>query len=286
LEASPKRFTKVVIPAAGLGTRLLPVTKETPKEMLPIAVRKGADILLKPMLQAVFEQLFSVGYRDFCFITGRGKRSIEDHFTPDWSFLEKVKHSVWRSDLESFFRELEASRLYFVNQAKRRGFGDAVLHSEEFVGKDPFMVHAGDDLVLSRDASHLTQLARIFSERGADAALLVEEVRDPKRYGVIVPEFLSPRVISVRSIVEKPEKPPSRLAVIAVYAFSPRIFDAIRSSKPDASGEVQLTSAIQALIEDGRRVLALKLRKGNTRIDIGNPESYIRSLTASLERSE
>ncbi len=275
---------KVVIPAAGLGTRLLPVTKEIPKEMLPIVIRRGRNILLKPMLQAVFEQCYSVGLRDFCFITGRGKRSIEDHFAPDWSFLEKVKKSVWRTDLKSFFEELETSRIYFVNQARRRGFGDAVLHSEEFVGRDSFLVHAGDDLILSRDAHHLTELSSLFSKNDADAALIVEEVDNPKNYGVIVPEELSSRVMIVKRIEEKPSRPPSNLAVVAVYAFSPRIFQAIRSSRPDGSGEVQLTSAIQVMIEEGRKVLALKLRAGETRIDIGSPESYVRSLIGASGR--
>ena len=253
--------------------------------MLPIAIRKGTEILLKPMLQAVFEQFYSVGLRDYCFITGRGKRSIEDHFTPDWSFLEKIKKSVWRTDLELFFKELETSRIYFVNQARRRGFGDAVLHSEEFVGQDSFLVHAGDDIILSKDTNHLTELTSLFSKNSADAVLLVEEVDDPKKYGVIVPQQLSSRVMVVKRIVEKPLRPPSKLAVIAVYAFSPRIFQAIRSSRPDASGEVQLTSAIQVLIDDGRKVLALKLRRGDTRIDIGNPESYVRSLIGTAEIS-
>ena len=275
---SELKISKAVIPAAGLGTRLLPVTKEIPKEMLPVAIKSGRNVLLKPMLQAVFEELHSVGVRDFCFITGRGKRSIEDHFTPDWSFLEKIKSSVWKTDLESFFRQLEQSRIYFVNQARRRGFGDAVLHSEEFAGTDRFIVHAGDDLVLSRGRSHLRELSDTFERTDADAALLVEYVNDPRKYGVIVGEPLTGRVMRVTRIVEKPEVPPSHLAVIAVYVFGDKIYDAIRSSRPDSSGEVQLTSAIESMIQDGRKVVALRLRRGDVRIDIGSAESYIRAL--------
>ncbi len=269
---------KAVIPAGGLGKRLLPATKEIPKEMLPIVVRNGSGILLKPVLQAVYEQLYSVGLRDFCFITGRGKRAIEDHFAPDWSFIERLKDTESTNDLEAFFRELETSRVYFVNQTQRRGFGDAVLHSEKFVGRESFIVHAGDDLVLSPGEGHLTDLARAFSEMNADAAFLVQEVNDPRHYGVVVGEPLSQRVLAVKGIEEKPRKPRSRLAVIAVYAFSPEIFDAIRASTLDASGELQLTAALQKMVEDGKRVLAIKLRPSEVRIDIGNPESYLRAL--------
>lgn len=269
---------KAVIPAAGLGKRLLPVTKEIPKEMLPIVMRNGSGILLKPMLQAVYEQLYSVGVRDFCFITGRGKRAIEDHFAPDWSFIQKVKDTAWTNDLESFFKELERSRVYFVNQTQRKGFGDAVLHSERFVGNEPFIVHAGDDLVLSPGEGHLIDLARAYSEMSADAAFLVQEVNDPSHYGVVVGESISQRVMTVKGIEEKPRNPRSQLAVIAVYAFGPNIFEAIRASTLDASGELQLTSAIQEMVEEGKRVLAIKLRPSEVRIDIGNPESYLRAL--------
>jgi UTP--glucose-1-phosphate uridylyltransferase len=272
-------FRKVVIPAAGMGRRLLPATKEIPKEMLPIAIRNSSGIILKPILQGVYEQLYSVGLREFCFIIGRGKREIEDHFSPDWTFLENVEESIWRTDLERFFKELETSRVYFVNQARRRGFGDAVLHSEKFVDGDSFVIHAGDDLVLSRGGSHLLDLARTYYERNADAVLMVQEVDDPSNYGVVVGKPISQRVVAVREIEEKPQKPKSRLAVIAIYAFSSTIFDAIKASRPDSSGELQLTSAIQLLLEQHRKVLAVKLRPNEVRIDIGNPESYIHSLT-------
>lgn len=271
-------FKKAVIPAAGLGTRLLPVTKEIPKEMLPIVIRNGSGVLLKPILQAVYQQLYSVGLRDFCFVTGRGKRAIEDHFAPDWSLLDKVRNTVNTTDLESFFKELESSRVYFVNQTQRKGFGDAVLHSEKFVGSDSFILHAGDDLVLSLGESHLRDLARAYSELSADAAFLVQEVRDPSHYGVVEGEPISQRVLAVKGIEEKPRKPRSKLAVIAVYAFSPCVFDAIKASKSDASGELQLTSAIQEMIEEGKRIFAVKLRSREVRIDIGNPESYLRAL--------
>ncbi|SRR5712692_65585 len=272
-------FRKVVIPAAGMGKRLLPVTKEIPKEMLPIAIRTSSGILLKPILQGVYEQLYSVGLRDFCFIVGRGKREIEDHFSPDWAFLENVEDSIWRTDLERFFKELETSRVYFVNQARRRGFGDAVLHSEKFVGDDSFIIHAGDDLVLSKGGSHLLDLARTYYERNAEAVLMVQEVHDPSSYGVVVGEPISQRVLAVKEIEEKPKKPKSRLAVIAIYAFNPSIFDAIKASKPDSSGELQLTSALQLMLKQRKKILAVKLRPNEVRIDIGNPESYIHSLT-------
>lgn len=282
--AAPNRFRKVVIPAAGLGTRLLPATKEIPKEMLPVAVRKGSSTVLEPTLQVIFEQLYSVGFREFCFVVGRGKRAIEDHFAPDWAFSEKLKDSVQRTELEGFFERLEASRIYFVNQARRKGFGDAVLHSEYFTGEEPFIVHAGDDLVLSRGARHVLDLTKVYSEKNdADGVVLVEHVSDPSSYGVVVCESSnSERVFVVREIEEKPRIPKSNLAVIAIYAFSPNIFRAIRASKPDASGELQLTSAIRMMIEDGKKFYAVKLRESEVRIDIGNPNSYVHALRYGL----
>src|SRR5438445_8969448 len=134
---------KVVIPAAGLGTRLLSVTKEQPKEMLPVFARgKNGNLCLKPIVQLVFEQLYQVGFREFCFIVGRGKRAIEDHFTPDFNYVSmldsKAKHGP-AADLESFYKMIEGSTVYWVNQPDPRGFGDAVLKARSIAGHDRIM---------------------------------------------------------------------------------------------------------------------------------------------------
>jgi len=273
---------KAVIPAAGLGTRLLTATKETPKEMLPIFSRGvNNSFVLKPMLQAIFEQLYEAGFREFCFIVGRGKRAIEDHFNKDLSFLALLRargKGHLAAELESFYSKIDDSVIVFINQPEPRGFGDAVLRARPFTGDEPFLVHAGDDLILSRDASHIRRLTRAFSHLRADVTLLVEEVEDPRPYGVIRAGELMGDVICVADIIEKPEVPPSNLATIAIYAFSPAIYEAIERTEPDRGGEVQLTNAIRLLVAEGRPVFALKLREGERRVDIGTPEGYWRAL--------
>ena len=280
---------KAVITAAGLGTRLLPYTKELPKEMLPLFARCAHGALcLKPVLQLIFEQLYDYGVREFCFVVGRGKRAIEDFFTRDSNFLKYLyardKH-VLAQDLDEFYRRVESSTITFVNQPEPRGFGDAVYRARFFVGDEPFIVHAGDDFILSENANHFTRLVRVFEEMNAEAVLLVERVENPKRYGVIKGVEVYPRVYRVVDIVEKPEKPLSNIATIAIYIFTPRIFKALEKVTPDQSGEIQLTNAIKLLIEEGYPVYAVELLPSEKRLDVGTPESYWNALKISYERA-
>ena len=156
------KVRKVIITAAGLGTRLLSVTKEMPKEMLPLfCMGFNGDLLLKPVLQLIFEQLYDVGFREFCFIVSRGKRNIEDYFTLDYSFVELLKRrgkEVLAAELEEFYRKVESSAISWINQPEPKGFGDAVLRAEPFVDGEPFLVHAGDTYVISRGNSHIRRL--------------------------------------------------------------------------------------------------------------------------------
>lgn len=276
---------KAVIMAAGLGTRLLPATKEQPKEMLPIFGR-GIDgkPCLKPFLQLVFEGLHKTGLREFCFVVGRGKRSIQDHFTIDDSFSENLKASNKANlsqELNSFYDQIRDSTIAFAVQPKPLGLGDAVYHARFFTGNEPFLVHAGDDLVESKNADHFKRLFRVFEEYDADAAFFVKKVTDPTKYGVIVGEEVDSRVYRVKSIIEKPSSPPSNIAVLAVYAFNPCIYSAIQDTRPDKYGEVQLTEAIQSLVANGQTVCAMELSKNENRIDIGSPESYKDAFLAS-----
>ena len=277
---------KAVLPAAGLGTRLLTATKETPKEMLPIFARGvGGSLVLKPMLQAIFEQLYNVGFREFCFIVGRGKRAIEDHFNKDSGFLSFLRargKGHLASELESFYAKISDSVIVFINQPEPRGFGDAVLRARPFTSDEPFLVHAGDDLVLSRENSHIRRLADVFLRRRADAVFLIEEVEDPSAYGVVSVDDLGGGLYRVLDIVEKPARPPSNLATIAIYVFSPAIYDAIERTEPDETGEIQLTDAIRSLVHEGRPVYALRLGEGEKRVDIGTPEGYWRALSETL----
>jgi len=279
---------KAVITAAGLGTRLLPFTKEFPKEMLPLFAPFSGGLGLKPVIQIIFESLWAAGFRDFCVVVGRGKRVIEDYFTPDFNFTSQLraKGLGWRaSPLEDFYRMVLESRILFVNQPEPRGFGDAVLYAEPFVGSEAFLLHAGDDVVLSDDQSHLRRLVDTFTALGADAAMLVEEVEDPRDYGVVVGEPIEgfEGVLRVVDIVEKPERPPSRLAVVAIYVFKPVVFSYIRRVAGGGAGEVQLTDAVRLMVLDGLKVYAVKLRSCERRLDVGTPEKYWRALVESYE---
>lgn len=281
-------INKVVIPAAGLGTRLLPLTKEMPKEMLPIFVKKkNRPILLKPMLQVIFEKLYDFGFNEFCFIVGRGKRAIEDHFTSDFNFIQFLRlknKDAQAEDLEEFYRKLNDSNIVFINQPEPKGFGDAIFKARSFTGDDTFMVHAGDDLIASTNSDYLSRLLKVHKDYDSDSTFLVEEIEDPRRYGVIIGEELEEGVFEVKKIIEKPSKPPTNLATIAIYIFKSIIYDAIKNTPPDKDNEVQLTSAIHKLIIQNYKIHAVKLRDNEERVDIGIPEAYQRILRLEPKR--
>jgi UTP--glucose-1-phosphate uridylyltransferase len=278
---------KAVIPAAGLGTRLFPVTKEQPKEMLPLFCRLAdGNIGVKPLLQMVFEQLYDAGFREFCFIVGRGKRSIEDHFTPDFNSIVMLKNSgrgARAFDLDGFYMKLKTSTIIWVNQPNPRGFGDAVLMASPFVQNEHCLVHAGDTYIVSRDAEHLKLLMEVYDRFNADAAFIVQKIHDPRQYGVIEVEEIENEVYRVKSAVEKPKKPPTNLAIMPIYVFHPVIFKALERTLPGKGGEIQLTDAIQRLIDWGLNVFAVKLNPDEIRLDIGNPETYWEALSLSYK---
>jgi len=276
---------KVVIPAAGLGTRLLSATKEQPKEMLPIFVRNHDGVLcLRPMLQLLFEQLFDFGARKFCLIVGRGKRAIEDHFTPDHEFIQQLNskgRDSQASELEAFYRRIEASTIIWVNQSRPIGFGDAVLQSESAVGAEPFLVHAGDTYIISKQENILKRLADRHAKGSAVATLALQEVRDPRQYGVAQVDQEEDGGLRVKSVLEKPTSPTSNLAIMPLYIFNPVIFEALRATRPGKGGEIQLTDGIQRLIDEGHRVQAIELREDDIRLDIGTPETYWEAIELS-----
>jgi UTP-glucose-1-phosphate uridylyltransferase len=153
---------KAVIPITGLGTRLLPITKELPKEMLPIgALMKNEQTCLKPMLQAIFEQLYVVGFREFAFVVGRGKRAIEDHFSPDEDFIKYLRNKNKEDlaeELQEFYQKINNSNMVFINQPKPRGFGDAVAREALFTVNENFLMQADDDLIISGSDSDFLRL--------------------------------------------------------------------------------------------------------------------------------
>jgi UTP--glucose-1-phosphate uridylyltransferase len=269
---------KAVIPAAGLGTRLLSATKEQPKEMLPVFAKgKNGDLCLKPIVQLVFEQLYQVGFREFCFIVGRGKRAIEDHFTPDFNFvsmLDSKGKDGPASDLENFYKMVDGSTVVWVNQSEPRGFGDAVLRAKSFVGSDRFMVHAGDSHFISKDADHLRRVMRMSEESKADALFLSMQVEDPKRFGIVEGEVTANGLMKVRHVVEKPLKPASRLAIMPVYVFDSNIFKALEETKAGFAGELQLTDGIQKMVDWDLNVYTTSVGPSEIWLDIGSPDLY------------
>ncbi|KXB07191.1 hypothetical protein AKJ52_00760 [candidate division MSBL1 archaeon SCGC-AAA382C18] len=281
---------KVVLPAAGLGTRLLPATKEQPKEMLSLFTEgKDDQLCVKPLLQMVYEQLYDAGFREFCFVVGRGKRTIEDHFTPDKSYVElmheKGKDQLAR-ELDSFYEKVKNSTIVWVNQPEAKGFGDAVLKAKSFVDDDQILVHAGDTYITSSGSDHLERVREAHKEYDSEATLTLQEVENPQKYGVVEVEEASSNVYDVKNAIEKPEEPPTNLAIMPVYIFEPSIFDALKQTSPGKGNEIQLTDGFMKLAEWGRDIRAIKLKEDEVRWDIGTSETYWEALKGSYEYSE
>jgi UTP--glucose-1-phosphate uridylyltransferase len=279
---------KVIIPAAGLGTRLFPATKEQPKEMLPIFTKTvHGNMAVKPVVQVVFEHLHEAGLREFCYVVGRGKRGIEDHFTPDTNCiktLEDLGKNGQASDLENFYEKLQTSTILWVNQPEPKGFGNAVLMAQPFVQNESCLVHAGDSFIISENRDYLKRLIAAFEKYQADVAFLILEIEDPKQYGIVEGDEIEKGIIKVSSVVEKPEKPKTNWAIMAMYAFHPIIFKALEATRPGKNGEIQLTDAIQKVIDWGLKVYGVKLDKGYSHLDIGSPERYWEALELSHEQ--
>jgi len=265
---------KIVIPAAGLGTRLLPITKEIPKEMMPLFFKnKKGEVIVKPLIQTIYEKFFNFGLREYCIIVGRQKRTIEDHFTSNEDILKNLKKGVkYRKDLEEFYTKLNKSKIFWINQLSAKGFGDAVKYAESFVGNDDFLVTAGDTLLPTGDKI-IKKLLNSKLKGKNDAILLLKEVSDPRRFGVAVVKK-NKNSFQVINVEEKPKKPKSNLSIVAVYRFKPSIFKALDAVKKDKK-ELQLTSGIQKLIDWGGNVSAIILNEKDQVIDIGTAESYI-----------
>ena len=268
-------MTKVVITAAGKGTRLLPFTKEMPKEMMPIFSKKFTNKkVVLPLLQYVFEQLYSMNFRDYCFVVGREKRTIEDHFTPHESYLRDL-NGDYKNIISKFYQKLEKSHLVWINQNKPLGFGDAVKRSERYVGKEDFIVHAGDVTILSKSnhpVLRLIETAKKYPD--VKAILLCKKVTDSKRYGVPTVKRISDKLFDVTAVEEKPTKPKSKFGILPIYYFKSDIFWSLKKIKPGKGKEYQLTDAIQKLIQEKQKVFAITLEKNEEEVDVGTVSSY------------
>ena len=268
-------MTKVVITAAGKGTRLLPFTKEMPKEMMPIFSNTFANKkVVLPLLQYIYEQLYSMNFRDYCFVVGREKRSIEDHFTPHEAYLKELSGD-YKKNMKKFYEKLEKSHLVWINQNRPLGFGDSVKRAERYVGEGDFIVHAGDVTILSNTKHPILRLIET-SKKNPDvkAILLCKEIKDFQRYGVPTVSKISSNLFSVNEVVEKPQKPKSNLGILPLYYFKSDIFSSLKKIKPGKGKEFQLTDAIQNLIDEKEKVLAISLNKNEEEVDVGTVESY------------
>ena len=260
---------KAVFPVAGLGTRFLPATKASPKEMLPVVD--------KPLIQYAVEEAVAAGITELIFVTGRGKRAIEDHFDQAVE-LEQALAQAGRKQLLAEVRGILPSRVncIFVRQAQALGLGHAVLCAQPAVGNEPFAVLLADDLIDARTPV-LAQMTRLF-RRQAAAMVAVERVSraEISRYGVVAipPRSKSPHVIS--GIVEKPpaSHAPSLLGVVGRYILTPRIFSELARSAAGAGGEIQLTDAI-ARLQRLEPVLAYEFE--GRRFDCGNKLGYLQA---------
>ena len=262
------KVKKAVIPAAGLGTRFLPATKAQPKEMLPLVD--------KPAVQYVIEEAVRAEIRDILIVTGRGKRTLEDHFDRSFELESYLERSGKHDQLKQIREISEMAVVHYIRQRDPLGLGAAVAVAEPHVGGDPFAVLLGDDIVATSDPL-LPRMIGIY-ERYGRSVIAVQEVarEDISLYGAVKPEFVEDDLARVLDIVEKPskEEAPSNLAVIGRYVFTPEIFDAIRQTPPDAGGDVQLTDAI-ALLARQQAVYAFSF--DGVRYDIGKKLDYLRA---------
>ena len=262
--------TKAVVPAAGLGTRFLPATKATPKEMLPVVD--------KPAIQYVVEEAVAAGLNDVLLITGRSKRSIEDHFDRAYE-LEEALASKEDWDKLSLVRESsELATMHYVRQGAPKGLGHAVLCASQHVGHEPFAVLLGDDLIDPRDPL-LTRMIDIRHQYGGSVVALMQvDPEEVSLYGCAAVEATSEDdVVMITDLVEKPSPgtAPSRWIVIGRYVCDPEVFDVLRETPPGRGGEIQLTDALKVLATKGE--LRGVLFNGR-RFDTGNKLDYLRTM--------
>jgi UTP--glucose-1-phosphate uridylyltransferase len=263
------KLRKAVFPVAGFGSRFLPVTKASPKEMMPIVD--------KPLIQYAVEEAAAAGITDMIFVTGRNKRAIEDHFDKAYELETELERKGKNTLLETVRSVLpEGVRCIYIRQPEPLGLGHAVLCAQPVVGNDAFAVLLADDLMDSQPPA-MARMAQVF-ESEACSILGVEEVpRDQTAsYGIVTIEAMKGDTARIHSIVEKPKpaQAPSNLAVIGRYVLTPRIFDLLGAITPGAGGEIQLTDAISALLSHEH---ALALRLPGRRFDCGSKLGYLQA---------
>ncbi len=265
-----KLIRKAVFPVAGLGTRFLPATKASPKEMLPIVD--------KPLIQYAAEEAVAAGIEQLIFVTSGSKRAIEDHFDKNQELEDELERRG-KLGLLAMVRHVvpEGVSCIYIRQPEALGLGDAVLCAKPVVGDEPFAVILADDLIDGREEPCLTQMTNIFAKQQC-SVIAVEEISETEtdKYGIIKPEQLYEGVSDIKGIIEKPtpDKAPSTLAVVGRYLLTPAIFHYLEHIEKGAGGEIQLTDAIAKLLLN-EQVLACQFK--GTRYDCGNKLGYLKA---------
>lgn len=268
-------MTKAVIPAAGLGTRFLPATKSTPKEMLPVV-----DV---PAIQLVVEEAVDAGLADILMITGRNKRPLEDHFDRNWELEHLLEQKGDVERLEKVQRSTHLADVFYVRQGDPKGLGHAIACSRDHVGREPFAVLLGDDLIDPRDPL-LTRMLDVRDQLGGSVVALIEVDPDTiNLYGCASVDATEHHdVVRVHDLVEKPDPAdaPSNLAIIGRYVLAPEVFDVLAETPPGRGGEIQITDALKTLAgmpaEQGGGVHGVLFR--GRRYDTGDRLDYLRTI--------
>jgi UTP--glucose-1-phosphate uridylyltransferase len=271
---------KAVIPAAGLGTRFLPATKVQPKEMLPLVD--------KPAIQYVVEEAVRAGIRDILIITGRGKRSLEDHFDRSFELEFYLEKAGREADAKEMRAIAELADIHYVRQGEPLGLGHAVGVAREHVGDEPFAILLGDDLMA--ESSHVLEDMVAASERTSASVIALKEFprEEISAYGCVAVDATAPdeRLVRISGLVEKPraDEAPSNLAIMGRYVLTPAIFECIDRVKPGRGGEIQLTDAMSLLLE---REALWGLPFTDGRYDTGNKLDWLRAtVELALERDD
>ena len=264
-------ISKCLFPAAGFGTRFLPATKAVPKEMLPI--------INKPILQYGVEEALSAGITNIAIVTGRGKRSIEDHFDNAFELESQLKETSKEHYIKDIQSIIEKATFTYVRQKKMLGLGHAILTGEPLIGDNPFAVILADDLCINSDDSVLTQMLKVFNKYKC-SVVAIEEVpkEDTNKYGIISGHLIngSNDTFRVNDMIEKPDpkNAPSNMAIVGRYILTPDIFKILKTIKPDKSGEIQITDALLNQAKQGN-VVAYKFK--GQRFDCGSVRGYVKA---------
>ena len=273
-------INKCLFPAAGYGTRFLPATKAVPKEMLPI--------LTKPLLQYGVEEALNAGISNMAIVTGRGKRSIEDHFDHSFELDSQLIGTPKEHYLNEIKEVIEKATFTYVRQQKMLGLGHAILTGEPLIGNEPFAVILADDLCSSDDKGVITQMIKIYNKYKCSIVAIQDvPANQTSKYGIISGEKIgnSKDTYLVKNMVEKPNEKdaPSNMAIIGRYILTPDIFNILKNIKTGDGGEIQITEALLEQAKQGK-VIAYKFK--GKRFDCGSVEGYVQATNyfAKLEK--